>query len=98
MAVKSKKKLNLKQTVITLVAIYVVCHLIYGGSNIVELKSQQRQLASELDAAYSEQVKLQDELEYMNTQDAIEKTAREKLGLIKDGEILVRRLETASSK
>lgn len=98
MAAKVKKKLNMKKTVIALVAVYVVCHLIFGAGNIIELRSQQHQLASDLDAAYAEQAKLQDELEYMNTNDAIEKTAREKLGLIKDGEILVRHIETASSK
>ena len=45
MAKRKGKKMNVKRTIITLVAVYVVCHLIYSGSSIVNLKVQQRQLA-----------------------------------------------------
>ncbi len=52
---------------------------------------QQRQLAQDLDAAYVTQSELQADLEYMRSEDAIEEIARERLGLVKDGEILIRR-------
>ena len=98
MAKGKGKKMNVKRTIITLVAVYVVCHLIYGGSSIVHLKMQQHQLAQELEAAYATQTELQAQLEYMNSEDAIEKIAREKLGLVKDGEILIQRVEATSAQ
>lgn len=94
MAKRKGRRVNVKRTVITLVAVYVVCHLIYGGSSIVNLKIQQHQVAQELEAAYAAQTELQAQLEYMNSEDAIETIAREKLGLVKDGEILIQRVET----
>ena len=98
MAKRKGKKMNVERTIITLVAVYVVCHLIYSGSSIVNLKVQQRQLAQELEAAYATQTELQAQLDYMSSEDAVEKIAREKLGLVKDGEILIRRVETAQSQ
>ena len=95
MAKKKGKKVNVKRTIITLVAIYVVCHLVYGGSSIVQLKMQQQQLARELDAAYA--AELQADLDYMNSSDALEEIAREKLGLVKDGEILIRKVNTTQA-
>ena len=94
MAKKTGKRINAKRVIITLVAVYVVCHLVYGGVSIVQLKMQQKQLIQEQSIAEAEQVKLQAELEYMDSEDALEKIAREKLGLIKDGEILIRRVDT----
>ena len=51
MAKKKGKKLNTRKFVIALVAVYVVCHLIYGTASIVDLKLQQNQLAQAQDAA-----------------------------------------------
>ena len=89
MAKKRKNKLNLKRIVIAFVAVYVVCHLVIGAGNIVELKLQQRALNEDLETAYSEQAALQADLEYISSDDAIEKRAREDLGLVKENEILV---------
>ncbi len=94
MAKKKGKKLNTRKLVITLVAVYVVCHLVYGTTSIVDLKLQQGQLSQELDAAYTEQAELQVELEYMSSEDAVEKIAREKLGLVRDGEVLIRHVDS----
>lgn len=98
MAKRKGKKLNAKKTIITLAAVYAICHLIYGATSIVDLKMQQSQLAEELDAAYTVQTELQAELEYMSSEDAVEKIAREKLGLVKDGEILIRHVETGQAQ
>lgn len=82
-------KLNLKRVIVSLVAIYVVCHLVIGAGNILELKLQQSTLEDDLETAYSEQAELQAELEYISSEDAIEKRAREDLGLVQDNEVLV---------
>ena len=71
MAKKKGLKLNTRKFVITLVAVY-------GTTSIVDLKMQQSQLSQELDAAYTQQTELQAELEYMSSEDAVEKIAREK--------------------
>lgn len=89
MAKGKKHKLDLKRVVVSLVAVYVVCHLVIGAGNIVELKLQQRALNEDLETAYSEQAALQADLEYISSDDAIEKRAREDLGLVKENEILV---------
>ena len=89
MAKKRKNKLNLKRIVIAFVAVYVVCHLVVGAGNIIELKLQQRELNEELETAYSEQAALKSDLEYISSDDAIEKRAREDLGLVKENEILI---------
>ena len=87
---KSKKsKLNAKRIVVSLVALYVVCHLVIGAGSILELKSQQKALKEDLETAYSEQAALEAELEYISSDDAIEKRAREDLGLVGENEILV---------
>ena len=97
MAKKTRTKVNTKRTIITWVAVYVVCNLVYGACSIVDLKLQQRQLAQDLDAAYVTQSELQADLEYMSSEDAIEEIARERLGLVKDGEILIRRVEASQT-
>lgn len=89
MAKSKKSKLNVKRIVVSLVAVYVVCHLVIGTGNIFELKSQQKALKEDLETAYSEQAALQAELEYISSDDAIEKRAREDLGLVGENEILV---------
>lgn len=94
MGKKPAKKMNARKVVIYLVAGYVTFHLLYGVTSIVDLKLQQKQLAMELDAAYTEQASLQAKLEYMNSEDAIEEIARESLGLVKNGEILIRHIDT----
>ncbi len=91
---KKVTRLNIKNIAIVLVALYVVCHLMYSTASIVDLKMQQRQLTADLEAANAEQVELQAELEYMHTDEAMEKIAREKLGLVKNGEVLIRHIDT----
>lgn len=89
MAKGKKYKINLKRMILSFVAIYVVCHLVIGAGNIFELKMQQKTLERDLETAYSEQAKLQEELEYTSSEDAVEKRAREDLGLVGKNEILV---------
>lgn len=73
------------------VSIYIVCNLVFVAHGILDLKAQQKQLEADLETAQVEQVRLQKELEYMNSDEAMEKIAREKLGLVKNDEILIRR-------
>ena len=62
----------------------------FRGTLVTEHKTKNLKL--ELEAAYKERVELEEQISYMRSEEAIEKTAREKLGLIKEGEILIQRV------
>lgn len=87
------QKINWRKTAVLLVAIYVLCRLFYGFFSVADLKKQEELLAEELTAAYAEQAELHERINYMQSEDAIEKTARERLGLIKEDEILIQRVD-----
>ena len=91
MTKKRNKRFTIKGIVLIVVSVYIVCNLVFVAHGILDLKTQQRQLSEELEEAQVKQAKLQEELEYMNSEEAMEKIAREKLGLIKNDEILIRR-------
>jgi len=56
-----------------------------------QLKEEIKVLEAQLAKVQEENIELQEELEYNYTSEAIEKIAREKLGLIKPGEIVIMR-------
>jgi len=88
---KAKMKMNWRRVLVAGVALYVLCQFVISFSSIVELKKQEAVVEVELEAAYKEQAELEEQIDYMQSEEAIEKTAREKLGLIKEGEILIQR-------
>lgn len=93
MARAQVKKVDWKRTAIIIVAVYVVCHFIYGCFSIVDLKQQEKEIANQIETAYEEREQLQENIAYMGSEDAIEKTARERLGLVKEGEYLIQRAD-----
>ena len=92
MAQKKKLKINWRRMILAGFAVYVLCQFIISFSSIMELKKQEAAIEAELEAAYREQAELEEQVDYMQSEEAIEKTAREKLGLIKEGEILIQRV------
>jgi len=60
-----------------------------------QLKGEIKGLEAQLAKIQQENIELQEELEYNYTPEAIEKIAREKLGLIKPGEIVIMRANEA---
>ncbi|MBR6755920.1 MAG: septum formation initiator family protein [Peptococcaceae bacterium] len=91
MAQRKKMKMNWRRVLVAGFALYVLCQFVISLSSIVELKKQEAVVEAELEAAYKEQAELEEQIDYMQSEEAIEKTAREKLGLIKEGEILIQR-------
>ncbi len=57
--------------------------------NILELEEKKQQLAQEYEQTQQELYRLENKSEYMNTNDYIEDTAREKLGLAYEDEIII---------
>lgn len=90
------QRLVWKKLAVSLVFVYVVVHLIGGCFTIVDLKKQEQVIATELAQAKIEQSGLEALVSYMSTDEAVEKLAREKLGLIKPGEIVVVRADDAN--
>ena len=74
-------------------ALYVVINIAGGVFSIIDLKRQQSAVAEQLQQAYQDQAELQQKIDYMNSEEAIERAAREKLGLVKPGEIIIIRVE-----
>ncbi|MBL4936918.1 septum formation initiator family protein [Clostridium sp. YIM B02515] len=81
-----KKKVSLKKVLIVLFSAYV-CYII--GSTQISMTKIRKELnvrQQELTKLQEKNEKLQDEVKMSKTDDYIEKLARERLGMIKDGE------------
>lgn len=92
------QRIRWKKVALCLFALYVMINLVGGIFSIIDLKQQQSVVQAELQQAYSDQAALQQKIDYMNTEEAIEKAAREKLGLVKPGEIIIVRVEGKSGQ
>lgn len=92
------KRIRWKKVALSVFALYIAFNLIGGIFSIVDLKKQQAAVGAQLQQAYLEQEQLQKQIDYMNSETAIERAAREKLGLIKPGEILIIRVENKTEQ
>jgi cell division protein FtsL len=81
-----KKKVSLKKVLIVLFSAYV-CYII-GSTQIsmIKIRKELNVRQQELTKLQEKNEKLQDEVKMSKTDDYIEKLARERLGMIKDGE------------
>lgn len=67
-----------------------------GCFSIIDLKAQQNAIVAQTQEAQSKQSDLENEVSYMQTQEAVEKTAREDLKMVKPGEILLTQRESTT--
>jgi len=74
---------------------YMIFSFSQGFYQAHQLKEEIKVLEAELTEVQKKNLELQEELEYSQTPEAIEKLAREKLGLIKPGEIVIMRARKA---
>lgn len=81
-----KKKVSLRKVLIVLFSVYV-CYII-GSTQIsmIKIRKELNVRQQELTKLQEKNEKLQDEVKMSKTDDYIEKLARERLGMIKDGE------------
>ncbi|MFZ7101377.1 MAG: FtsB family cell division protein [Peptococcaceae bacterium] len=75
--------------------IYMCFSLSQGFYQGYKLKQEINTLEKQLSIVKTENTELLDEFEYIQTPEAIEKIAREKLGLIKPGEIVIMKAREA---
>lgn len=73
----------------------LACFLAYTGfvifsqqANIGELKAEQEQLAQQYEQLQTDLSRLQHKSEYMNTKDYVENAARDRFGLVYNGELI----------
>lgn len=90
-----KRKITIKSLSISLICIVFIFSLIKQGIVINKINDSITEQNKELDLLKEKNIKLQEELERAQSGDIeyLEKLARERLGLIIDGEQLVRPLE-----
>ena len=90
-----KRKITIKSLSISLICIVFIFSLIKQGIVINKINDSITEQNKELDLLKEKNIKLQEELERAQSGDIeyLEKLARERLGLIIEGEQLVRPLE-----
>lgn len=81
-----KKKLSLKRILIIMASFYVGYILISTQLAMIKIKKEIEVKQQELSKLKEKNQKLQDEVNLSKTDAYIEKLARERLGLIKEGE------------
>jgi cell division protein FtsB len=84
-----RKKFNLKVIITFLLVLYVSFALINQERIMVESKKQVTQSLQELSNVKSINLKLLDEVKQSSTDAFVERLAREKLGLVKEGETTI---------
>ncbi len=95
---KEKKRWGWQHIGFLCLVIYASISFMNGCFSIVELKAQENQVLAQTQEAALEKKRLENEVSYMQTQEAIEKTAREDLKMVKPGEIRLVQKKNAPEK
>lgn len=86
---KRKIKFRFKLLLLAFFLIYVGVAIYVQQMNIYELEEKKEELTLEYEQTQDELDRLEHKSEYMNTNDYIENTAREKLGLAYEDELVI---------
>lgn len=70
-------------------ASYLFASVVYSSVQILELKKEEAHLREEISAQEKIARELESEIKYLKTNAAVEKIAREELGLVKPDEIMI---------
>ena len=80
-----------KRTILGITAVVCVLMAVQGSSlrgKLAANENREQELQQQIDAEQQRTEEIEDLQDYMKSDEYAEKTAREKLGLVKDGEIL----------
>lgn len=83
------KKRSLLGIAAALFASYLFASVVYSSVQILELKKEEANLRQAISAQEDIARELESEIKYLKTNAAVEKIAREELGLVKPDEILI---------
>ena len=92
------KKWSWTQIAVFIILIYAGMTFMNGCFSIIDLKAQQNTIVAQTQVAQTEQSDLENEVSYMQTKEAVEKTAREDLKMVKPGEILLTQRENSGDQ
>lgn len=85
---RRKIKPMVRRIVALLLIVYIAYTLVFQQIAINEARTKEEEIKKQIEALKKENEQIKAELERMSDQEYIEKLAREKLGLIKPGEIM----------
>jgi len=85
---KKKRRFKIRHLLIVILAVFLVITLGKQQIKINEIKRKQAIVERDIQEALQQQQKLKEQIELLNTDEYIEKIAREELGLVKPGEII----------
>lgn len=95
---EKEKRWDWRQIAFAFVVVYCSVSFMNGCYSIVDLKAQQNEVLSQTQEAQAEQKTLRQQADYLETKEAVEKSAREDLQMVKPGEILLTRKENAAAQ
>lgn len=96
---EAPQKKSWTQILIFVLLIYTSMSFMHGCFSILDLKAQENEVMAQTIKAEQKQKELENEVSYLQTEEAIEKAARNDLHMVKPGEILlVQRDKEAAEK
>ncbi|MFM9413057.1 septum formation initiator family protein [Peptococcus simiae] len=83
------ERLRWRNVFFAFLVLYLSVSFVTGCYLIVDLKAQENQLIQTRIEALQEQENIKEDVLYMKTDEAVEEVAREELGMVKPGEVLI---------
>lgn len=90
---EEEKKWNWTQILTFVLLIYVGMSFMHGCFSIIDLKAQENVVVAQIREEEVTKESLKSEVSHLKTDEAVEKTAREDLKMVKPGEILLTQRE-----
>ncbi len=92
---EEEKKWSWSQVLIMVLLLYAGMSFMHGCFSIIDLKAQENVVVAQIREEEATQEKLKNEVSYLKTDEAVEKTARTDLKMVKPGEILLTQRENS---
>lgn len=92
---EEEKKWSKSQVLIMVLLLYAGMSFMHGCFSIIDLKAQENVVVAQIREEEATQEKLKNEVSYLKTDEAVEKTARTDLKMVKPGEILLTQRENS---
>jgi len=87
----AKKKFSLRWIAVSVICIYAVITILSQQSTLAGQRKQQEELLARQEALESKVMQMQSEKDSMGSDGYVERSAREKFGWVKEGEIIFKR-------
>ena len=95
---EEENKWSWSRILVCVLLIYVGMSFMHGCFAIIDLKAQENVVVTQIRKEEAAKEGLENEVSYLQTEEAVEKIAREDLKMVKPGEILLTRRENAEKE